>query len=82
MKICVFCSCSKCSSVTTPVVPARYSKSQQLWISGVVREIWPDGSVHVQYENQSLGCPALFGEGCFWVGLKVKGKENEKFVKA
>jgi len=31
-----------------------YSKSQQLWISGVVREIWPDGSVHVQYENQQL----------------------------
>ncbi|CAK9054889.1 DNA excision repair protein ERCC-6-like (ATP-dependent helicase ERCC6-like) [Durusdinium trenchii] len=28
-----------------------YSKSQRQWITGRVREIWPDGSVHVQYED-------------------------------
>ena len=38
-------------------VASRFSKSQQLWISGVVREVWPNGSVHVQYEEaQSLCC--------------------------
>eukprot|EP00438_Fugacium_kawagutii_P013817 Skav210608 [mRNA] locus=scaffold234:144025:160683:+ [translate_table: standard] len=31
-----------------------FSKSQQLWMSGVVREIWPNGSVHVQYEEAQL----------------------------
>lgn len=44
----------KASSVFTWALGERvqvFSKSQQLWISGVVREVWPNGSVHVQYEE-------------------------------
>eukprot|EP00435_Cladocopium_sp_Y103_P060992 s922_g22.t1 len=44
----------KASSVSTWALGERvqvFSKSQQLWISGVVREVWPNGSVHVQYEE-------------------------------
>eukprot|EP00930_Biecheleria_cincta_P059238 TRINITY_DN44993_c0_g1_i1.p1 TRINITY_DN44993_c0_g1~~TRINITY_DN44993_c0_g1_i1.p1 ORF type:complete len:1597 (+),score=383.03 TRINITY_DN44993_c0_g1_i1:35-4825(+) len=26
-----------------------YSKTQQHWVQGIVREVWPDGSIHVQY---------------------------------
>ncbi|CAE7676835.1 ercc6l [Symbiodinium microadriaticum] len=28
-----------------------FSKTSQQWVPGIVREIWPDGSVHVQYEQ-------------------------------
>ncbi|CAE7359091.1 dbr1, partial [Symbiodinium necroappetens] len=49
--LCEEAEAAEAAAVVVDVDAPAFSKTSQQWVPGIVREIWPDGSVHVQYEQ-------------------------------